>query len=101
MCSSDLAGAPIVKNRLFAFGNFENEKDARPLNTFRANSGGEAVGGNVTRVLASDASALSAFLKSSFGYDTGSIDPQTKNDMSHRAKAFTKLLHSGIFTESL
>lgn len=47
-----------------------------------------------------------------FGYDPifipqgwdqtfGEIDPQTKNDMSHRAKAFTKLLHSGIFTESL
>ena len=26
-------GAPIVKNRLFVFGNFENEKDARPLYT--------------------------------------------------------------------
>jgi hypothetical protein len=78
------AGAPIVKNKLFAFGNYENEKDARPLNTFRANNGGEAVGGNVTRVLASDAQALSAFLKSSFGYDTGSIDPQTKNTPQKR-----------------
>ena len=36
------AGAPIVKNRLFVFGNFENEKDARPLSSFRANNGGEA-----------------------------------------------------------
>lgn len=47
-----------------------------------------------------------------FGYDPifipkgwdqtfAEIDPQTKNDMSHRAHAFTKLLHSGIFEESL
>ncbi len=47
-----------------------------------------------------------------FGYDPifipdgwdqtfGEIDPQVKNDMSHRAIAFTRLLHSGIFAESL
>jgi XTP/dITP diphosphohydrolase len=47
-----------------------------------------------------------------FGYDPifvpqgrdqtfAEIDPQVKNDMSHRAKAFEKLLHSGIFIESL
>jgi len=29
------------------------------------------------------------------------IDPAKKHAMSHRAKAFEKLLHSGIFTESL
>jgi hypothetical protein len=29
-------GAPVVKNKLFVFGNFENEKDARPLYTARA-----------------------------------------------------------------
>ena len=78
------AGAPIVKNRLFVFGNFENEKDARPLYSFRANNGGEPVGGNVTRVLASDATNLSAFLKSSFGYDTGSFDPATDNTPQKR-----------------
>lgn len=78
------AGAPIVKNRLFVFGNFENEKDARPLYSFRANNGGEAVGGNVTRVLASDLTNLSAFLKSSFGYDTLSFDPATDNTPQKR-----------------
>ena len=78
------AGAPIVKNKLFVFGNFENEKDARPLSTFRANNGGEPVGGNVTRVLASDMTNLSNFLKTSFQYDTGSFDAPTDNTPQKR-----------------
>ena len=48
--------------------------DTRPLSTFRANRGGEPVGGQVTRVLASDMTALSAFLKSNFDYDTGPFE---------------------------
>ena len=30
------AGGPIIRNKLFAFGNYENEEDKRPLHTFRA-----------------------------------------------------------------
>ncbi len=78
------AGAPIIRNRLFLFGNYENEKDARPLSTFRANNGGEPVGGNVTRVLASDMANLSAFLKNNFQYDTGSFDPDTDDTPQKR-----------------
>lgn len=85
------AGFPIVKNRLFVFGNFENEEDARPLSSFRANNGGEPVGGNVTRVLASDLTALSAFLKSSFNYDTGSFEPPTDNTPQKRGLVRTDL----------
>ena len=47
------AGAPVVKNRIFLFGNYEDEKDARPLSLTRAQSGTEPVGGNTTRVLQS------------------------------------------------
>src|SRR5712691_4856549 len=64
-------GGPVVKNRLFLFGNYENEKDSRPIHTFVANPGGQPVGGNTTRVLASDLDTLSAFLKSKFNYETG------------------------------
>ncbi|MGE3519671.1 MAG: carboxypeptidase regulatory-like domain-containing protein [Vicinamibacterales bacterium] len=67
-------GGPILRNRLFAFGSYERQNDTRPLVTFRANQGGEAVGGSVTRVLASDLTALSAFLKSNFDYEAGGFD---------------------------
>ena len=62
---------PILKNKLFFFGNYEDELESRPATTFRANNGGEAVGGSVTRVLKSDLDTLSAFLSSNFGYETG------------------------------
>lgn len=67
-----LAG-PIVKNKLFAFTNYEDQQDKRPLTTFRANRG-EAVGGQITRVLASDLAALSSFLSNRFSYDTGAFE---------------------------
>jgi carboxypeptidase family protein len=68
------AGGPIVKNKLFAFGNFEKTDDTRPLSTFRSNAGNEPVGGNITRVQRSDLSALSSYLSTNFKYDTGPFD---------------------------
>jgi len=62
---------PIAKNRLFFFGSGEGEKFEQPGTTFRANNGGEMVGGSTTRVLKSDLDALSAFLKSNFSYEPG------------------------------
>jgi hypothetical protein len=62
---------PIWKNKLFFFFNVEDESLNQPGTTFRANAGGETVGGGTTRVLASDLDQLSNFLKSNFGYDPG------------------------------
>ena len=62
---------PVLQNKLFFFGSMEGEKFLQPGTTFRANAGGEAAGGSVTRVLASDLDTLSSFLKSNFDYDTG------------------------------
>jgi hypothetical protein len=67
-------GGPIVRNKLFVFGNYENQEDKRPLHTFRTNAGGEPVGGSVTRVLNSDMETLGAYLKQNFKYDTGGFD---------------------------
>jgi hypothetical protein len=67
-------GGPIVKNKAFFFGNFEDESFTQPGTTFRANRGGEAAAGSVTRVLASDLTQLSNFLATNFNYETGPFE---------------------------
>jgi hypothetical protein len=62
---------PVWKNKLFFFLNYEDESLTQPGTTFRANLGGETVGGGTTRVLASDLDALSNYLSQRFSYDTG------------------------------
>ena len=62
---------PIIRDRLFFFGSFEDEGLTQPGTTFRANTGSETVGGSITRVKASDLDALSSYLSSNFGYETG------------------------------
>ena len=47
-------GGPIIKNKLFFFGSFEDESLTQPGTTWTANPGGAPVVGNMTRVLASD-----------------------------------------------
>ncbi len=64
-------GGPLIKNKLFFFGSFEDDELTKPGTDFTANLGGEAVTGNKTRVLASDLSQLSSFVNSKFGYQTG------------------------------
>ncbi len=41
------------------------------------------------------------FIPEGFEQTFGEIDPHVKNAMSHRARAFEKLLHSGILAESI
>lgn len=65
-------GAPLIQNKLFLFVNFEDDKLTQPGTTFIARPDTNTpVGGNITRVLASDLDALSNYLKSNFGYDPG------------------------------
>jgi hypothetical protein len=72
--TGEWVGGPIVKNKLFFFQSFEKQEDNRPLTTFTSNPGGAPVGGNTTRVLASDLTALSNYLATNFKYDTGPFD---------------------------
>ena len=72
--TGEWVGGPIVKNKLFFFESFENQSDSRPLTTYTSNPGGAPVGGNTTRVLASDLTALSSFLQTNFNYATGPFD---------------------------
>ncbi len=65
-------GAPLIQNKLFLFVNFEDDKLTQPGTTYIARPDTiTPVGGNVTRVLASDLDRLSNYLKSNFGYDPG------------------------------
>jgi hypothetical protein len=72
--NGEWVAGPVVKSKLFFFQNFEKELTEQPNTTFRANKGGEAVAGSVTRVLASDLDTLSAFLKAKFNYDPGTYE---------------------------
>jgi hypothetical protein len=64
-------GGPIIRNKLFFFASFEDDKQTQPGTTFRANSGTDSITGNITRVLASDLDSLSSYLRNNFGYETG------------------------------
>lgn len=68
------ASGPVLKNKVFFFTSYENEDLTQPGTTFRANRGGESVGGSTTRVLASDLDQLSAFLSNRFSYVTGAYE---------------------------
>jgi hypothetical protein len=72
--TGEWVGGPIIKNKLFFFESFDNQSDTRPLTTFTSNPGGVPVGGNITRVNASDLTALSSYLATNFKYDTGPFD---------------------------
>lgn len=105
------ASGPIVRNRLFVFGNYEDESDTRPLTTFVANAGGQPVAGNTTRVLASDLNQLSSFLASGFNYQPGpyqGYDDETpvkrfliRSDynINNANKVFVKYFHLDSFTD--
>lgn len=64
-------GGPLIKNKLFFFTSYEEDKNTRPGIQRLANTGGQQVGGNITRVLESDLIGLSTFLRENFDYETG------------------------------
>lgn len=83
---------PILKNKLFFFVNYEGDKLTQPGTTFLSNTGGQTVEGNVTRVLASDLNALSSFLSTNFGYETG--DYQGYDHLTPSTRFIAKLDYS-------
>jgi Carboxypeptidase regulatory-like domain len=76
-------GGPIIKNKLFFFANYEQSKLSDFGSFFLANRG--TAGANVSRVLASDMEAVSAVLKSKYGYDSGSFENYKHNTNSYKA----------------
>jgi hypothetical protein len=66
------ASGPIIKDRLFFFVSYEDDKNTAPGTTFLPYSGtGPTTGGNNTRVLDSDLSAMQSYMSSKLNYNTG------------------------------
>lgn len=59
------------KDKLFFFFSYENEKTSSPAHNFTACTGSGCGSGSVSRVLASELDALSAYLRTNYGYETG------------------------------
>jgi hypothetical protein len=63
-------GAPIIKNKLFIFGNYEKLQKTEPGTTW-ISTGSPLSGSQVSRVLYSDMKTLSDFMRTKFNYETG------------------------------
>jgi len=77
-------GGPIIPDKLFFFTSWEQDLQASPGTPYVANTGGQTVAGNTTRVLASDLDALSQYLKTNFNYNTGPYQNYNFNVPSNR-----------------
>lgn len=65
-------GLPIIKNKLFFFGNFERVQGERPaLDWVLAKQGAE---GNISRTTEADLLDLKDFMLKNFDYDMGALD---------------------------
>lgn len=64
-------GGPIIKDRLFFFVNYEQEKRNQPGQTFVAKDNASSTGPNVTAVLKSDLDNLRQHLITNYKYDPG------------------------------
>lgn len=66
-------GGPIIKNKLFFFLNYENEKDIKPGQQKFAATTAAAFGSseNIARPTADELNTISNYLKQKYGYETG------------------------------
>ena len=66
-------GGPIIKNKLFFFVNAEMTKKPTVVNRWRGSEDGKANADNyISRTTNADLKAVSDYLKTTYGYDTGS-----------------------------
>jgi len=66
-------GGPIIKNKLFFFGNVEKEKSSYPGISWSPSTDGVGDADNfISRTSESDLSAMQTYLKNTYNYDAGS-----------------------------
>ncbi|MDR0421549.1 MAG: TonB-dependent receptor, partial [Proteiniphilum sp.] len=83
-------GAPIIKNKLFFFGNFEYENTLGSGNNWLAARPGLS-GPNVTRVTAEDLEKVASHLKSKYSYDPGRYENYANNYAVKNFKVLAKI----------
>jgi hypothetical protein len=76
-------GAPIIKNKLFIFGNYESIDRTEPGTTW-ISEGSPLTGNQVSRVKYADMLALSNFMKEKFNYVTGPWEGYSNTNSSNK-----------------
>jgi hypothetical protein len=64
-------GAPIIKNKLFIFGNYEQFTSSTPALNFQLN---RSQSGNISRVTEADMIDVTNFVRDQLGWESGALD---------------------------
>jgi hypothetical protein len=64
-------GGPVIRNKLFFFVNYENEKTVDPGPSRVASTDGAGNGTTIARPTESDMNMISNYLRDNYGYETG------------------------------
>ncbi len=76
-------GAPIIKNKLFIFGNYESIVRTEPGTTW-ISTGSPLTGSQVSRVKYDDMVRLSKFMRDTLGYETGPFEGYSNTNDSRK-----------------
>jgi hypothetical protein len=76
-------GAPIIKNKLFIFGNYEDIVRSEP-GTNWITDGSPLDGSQISRVRYSDMTTLSNFMRDKFNYETGPFEGYSNDNTSRK-----------------
>jgi hypothetical protein len=76
-------GAPIIKNKLFIFGNYEDIVRSEP-GTNWITDGSPLEGSQISRVTYSDMNNLSNFMRDKFNYETGPFEGYSNDNTSRK-----------------
>jgi outer membrane receptor for ferrienterochelin and colicin len=79
-------GGPIIKNKLFFFISGEQERISTPATSLVASRNGSS-GVGISQAKAEDLEALSSFLKTKFGYNTGAFENYNLETYSDKVTA--------------
>ena len=76
-------GAPIIKNKLFIFGNYEQIERTEPGTTW-ISEGSPLTGTQISRVKYNDMKTLSDFMREKFSYETGPWEGYSNTNSSKK-----------------